>query len=293
MPNSRITTIPIGFANPQLPVLYAESLLTAGSLVLNDPTHPWGGWSDAAYAGSAAVPNHAWQQAAAVVGGGSASSLASASVIEGGATSRLIEKTGRGGFHVGWKPSATISAQRVKVSPAAAIGAWIAAHANDHQFYACLSMRITKNAGTTPRNNFGGAMKNDSQSLWTFDTTGDLPPSGNAHRLFANRVGTADDSVDGVVFRSLGLSGIYSTFGTWGGTFDTVAQFASGRNSSWTAGAQPAPSSALYFAYLEDLTVSGRTAAAVDAIAVARHQALFTAGGRYAGDTFTDPATIA
>lgn len=292
MPNARTLVVPLAFGNPTLPVLYSEPLLTAGSLVLNDPTHPWGPWPTAAYASSSAVPNHAWQQAAAVVGSGDATALASSVTIEGGATNRLMEKTGKGALHVGWKPTATIGAQRVRMSPAALIASWIAAHANDHQFYACLSMRVTKNAGTSPRNSFGGATKNDSQSLWTFDTTGDLPPAGKTQRLFANRVGTANDGVEGVVFRSIAVSGIYSTFGTWGGTFDTVAQFASGRNSGWTAGSQVSPSSAVYFAYLEDLTVSGRTPATVDALAAARHNALFAAGGRYAGDTWTDPATI-
>lgn len=293
MPNARIINLPLAFNNPSLPTVYNETLLTNGSLVLVDPTHPWGSWGTAAYAGSSTVPNHAWQQAAAVLGSGDASSLSSSVVVEGGATSRLIEKTGKGALHVGWKPATNISGQRVRVSPASAIGSFITAQTNSHQFYACLSMRITKNAGTSPRNTFGGAQKDDAQSLWSFDTTGDLPPSGASQRLFANRQGIANDATEGVVFRSLGVSGIYTTFGTWNGTFNTIAQFSSGRNSNWTAGAQPTPSSVLYFAYLEDLTVSGRTPAAVDALAYARHQALFAAGGRYANDTFTDPATIA
>lgn len=293
MPNARTVQVPFSFANPSLPILYSEPLLTAGSLALVDPTHPWEPWSAAAYTRSGTVPNHAWQQAAAVLGSGDSTTLAMAVATEGSPTGRLMEKTGKGGFHVAYKPGTAIAAQRARVSPASAIGSFIASHANDHQFYVCLSMRITKNAGTTPRNSFGGATKNDSQSLFTFDTTGDLPPAGSTQRLFANRVGTSSDASEGVVFRSLGVSKIYSTFGTWSGTFDSLSLFASGRNSSWTASAQLPPSAALYFAYIEDLTVSGRTPQLVDALAVARHNALFASGGRYAGDTWTDPSTIA
>jgi hypothetical protein len=43
----------------------------------------------------------------------------------------------------------------------------------------------------------------------------------------------------------------------------------------------------LYRLYIENLTVSGRTWAEVDAIDYALYQAAFGAGGRFADDTFT------
>lgn len=49
-----------------------------------------------------------------------------------------------------------------------------------------------------------------------------------------------------------------------------------------------------YRAYIEDLTVSGRSYAAVDALDYAEYtKQVTTAGGRYYADTYTDPATIA
>lgn len=52
-------------------------------------------------------------------------------------------------------------------------------------------------------------------------------------------------------------------------------------------------SSIFYRAYIEDLTVSGRTYAEVDAIDYALYtKEVLTPGGRYYGDTYTDPATI-
>ncbi|MGA6128847.1 MULTISPECIES: hypothetical protein [unclassified Microbacterium] len=50
-------------------------------------------------------------------------------------------------------------------------------------------------------------------------------------------------------------------------------------------------SRAYYLAYIEDLTISGRTYAQVEAINAAAHAAAFGPGGRYAGDTWTNPAT--
>jgi len=53
-------------------------------------------------------------------------------------------------------------------------------------------------------------------------------------------------------------------------------------------------SGVIYRAYMEDLQVSGRSYAAVDAIDFEQFtKHVLTAGGRYYGDTYTDPATIA
>jgi hypothetical protein len=49
---------------------------------------------------------------------------------------------------------------------------------------------------------------------------------------------------------------------------------------------------AIYRMYVEDLTISGRTHAQVDAIDYGLYQEAFGAGGRFAGDTFTSPSTI-
>lgn len=47
-----------------------------------------------------------------------------------------------------------------------------------------------------------------------------------------------------------------------------------------------------YRVYIEDLTVSGRTYAEVDAIDNALFTAAFASGGKFFGDTFTDPVTL-
>lgn len=52
------------------------------------------------------------------------------------------------------------------------------------------------------------------------------------------------------------------------------------------------PSAIFYRFYLEDLTLSGRTWAEVDALDARLFASAFAPGGRYYADTFTDPATI-
>ncbi|RQS00227.1 hypothetical protein DIE02_27720 [Burkholderia sp. Bp8991] len=51
-------------------------------------------------------------------------------------------------------------------------------------------------------------------------------------------------------------------------------------------------SAILYRVFLEDLTVSGRTFAAVSALDQSLYNAAFTSGGRYNGDTYTSPSTL-
>ncbi len=67
-------------------------------------------------------------------------------------------------------------------------------------------------------------------------------------------------------------------------------------NSYLSAGADAAyngHSSRVYYRfYLEDLTISGRTYAQVEALDKAVFDAAFAAGGRYNGDTWTSPTTL-
>ena len=49
----------------------------------------------------------------------------------------------------------------------------------------------------------------------------------------------------------------------------------------------------LYDFYLEDLTVSGRNFADVDALFAAKHAQIHGTNGRFVGDTWRDPASIA
>lgn len=76
------------------------------------------------------------------------------------------------------------------------------------------------------------------------------------------------------------------------GTTGTIASANFGVTGSAT-NKDKVDSHIVYRFYLEDLTVSGRSHATVDALSYAEYtKHVLTVGGRYYGDTFTDPATI-
>jgi hypothetical protein len=81
--------------------------------------------------------------------------------------------------------------------------------------------------------------------------------------------------------------GIGSTGTVADGVFNPPGSASAGTNKDKT------DSHIIYRFYLEDLTVSGLSYATVDALSRAEDtKHVLTAGGRYYGDTFTDPTTI-
>jgi hypothetical protein len=82
-----------------------------------------------------------------------------------------------------------------------------------------------------------------------------------------------------------------------GGSLSTIQNNWGAPTSSYNAavvGSNGAilPSYVFYELFVEDLTVSGRTWQEVDALDKAEFDKAFAIGGRYYGDTFTDPATL-
>jgi len=88
----------------------------------------------------------------------------------------------------------------------------------------------------------------------------------------------------------------YSSMRASAGAGDTIAiaggSIIFGNNGSSSALTNQCPSDIFYRGYCEDLTVSGRSYADVDALDKALWDAAFAAGGRFAGDTFTAPSTF-
>lgn len=84
------------------------------------------------------------------------------------------------------------------------------------------------------------------------------------------------------VWNGIGSNGVTADFGVF-----------SPPGSNATTNKDKCASHIIYRFYMEDLTVSGRSYEAVDALSWAEYQKhVLTPGGRYYGDTFTDPATI-
>ena len=195
-----------------------------------------------------------------------------------------VERTAKGGLHV-------IRRQTDPVPPAAAgatvnfppaVLQYIIDHRNDHQFYFSLWSRVTRTAGGT-RPVFGGMTNIDANYLFIWSPEGDLP-SG------PTRLGSRSTNPAGLgdAYRSMAVSGPVDNYGVAAGY--EGALWRSGGNIQWTAGGTGSMQSQIFYcAYVEDLTISGRTWAQVDAIDLAFWQQSIGAGF-LANDTFTNPA---
>lgn len=279
------------FTDTTLPVLpNVDPIETAGSLLLIEPGHPGGPWAAGVPANSATVPNLLWQRGAAAIGSGDATTLAG-SIIRAGLTGSngLVERTTKGGLHVinslvnNSAGSGTDHA--FKVDMGTVIKQHLSTYYNTHSLFISMWANVTRArvSGTTWNQYITNTLNNASflkiVGLGTASATGALGAR------------EANTSTTGLKIKNVARLG--------NTTAPTLAQvdattFAVGNVGGINTAARGlSPSIVFYRAYLEDLTISGRTYAQVDAIDNAEYtKHVLTVGGRYYADTFTDPTTI-
>lgn len=276
-----------------LPKMY-PGLLSSGTLMIIDPMdleHPW---PAGVPANASAIYNPAWDIAASIIGSGDAASLASPFVDQHGNVDAIAERSAKGGLHFIYSQTAqTGSASKgAAIVPAAAILNYMLTGGIAHRYYISIWHLVT-------RVGIPGAV---------------IPPlfsalfkTGDAGRCF-ERMQT--DGFVGNVLRSNPASGLNAVgpvrramvIEGWSGPAGSAPVDASGLDAAlmmWgnyksmsTLALNKSPSHIGYFGLIEDLTVSGREGADVDALdAQMFAEQVLTAGGRYYGDTFTDPAT--
>jgi len=269
-----------------------EIIPASGALMLLDVGHSLGGLGTAGVpADLAVIPNVAWDQAAAMIGSGTSTTLGAVFNRADG-TNFNLERTGKGGIH-GYLSGNVATGVGLGIELPSLIRTYLASNLTS-DFYISAWDRVTRIASLAtvwPR--WEGIQRQNaaatSNYLGFFDSaTGDgaLPPTGAAARLGA-RV-TARNSL-GNTYRSVGVDG-------WTGTAPASASDVDPTVVMWGAlsayagffnGTTAPPSYIFYRLYIENLTVSGRTWAQVDAIDYAMWQRDFGVGGRFAGDTFT------
>lgn len=301
---SRRVTIPgVTFTDADaLPAVRTDQLFpAAGALMLVDPTHPVTPWDAGVPANDATVPNIAWEQCAAVLGSGDADTLA-AEVYNVGlsTTAGLVERTTKGGLHAVISPTEVFANANAGFNVAVPDAIFDYTQSNPtNKYYFSMWFQVTRAATLDGNHKLFSAINTDSQFLQAFTQTATL----NSGTL--DTASAVDDTVGGNRFRNVANTPgeTYGSDTVSGGTAATLpghrSVFLVGNrhnvngNSSSGARRGKGGSRILYRAYLEDLTVSGRTYAQVTAIDQAMFTAVCdTAGGRYYGDEFTDPATI-
>lgn len=288
-------------------------LPAAGALMLFDASLLDGG----APAPGASLFNAAWRQARTALGSGDATTLGAAykRSTDFAAADGLIERTPKGGIHFLVSQSTMTAGRGGAVELPDAIKSYILANPG-HGFYLSSWLKLTRAVSGTPGahriklaragNNYTSAFK---ALLYRNNTTlTGATPSGSGNGIAGiPSLRVATGAVAGDVQRiAFGQNGPIASpyYGTLsGGTVvspptgiaDMEAGFLWGSMSASNQGSGShlqQPSQVLYRLYFEDLTLSGRTAAAVDALDAAAHAAAFGTGGRFAGDTYTNPSTL-
>lgn len=285
------TVLQTNLTDTSLPIVdLTDKLLTPGSLLLVDPIHSSIPWAAGVPANAAVLPNIAWKRAKTLIGSGDASSLGVYFDDLHQAADALFERTPKGGLHGIYSQVNNGNVNRgaaLRAQPAIRTYIWTN---KAHRFYLSTWSRRTRLAITTggaqPRTAHISSSASGGNRMLCFDTNETFGNGATGFReaIPRNTLGTQMRGADGAGFTVNPASDV-----------DTAVILFSWGNYTpgGTAWENKAPSDVFYRVYIEDLTVSGRTFAQVDAIDYALWQAAFAVGGRYYGDTNTDPATFA
>lgn len=289
-------TLPTTFSDSNLPVLADDPMISLGTLLLIDPAHSSAPLPGLPIPGSR-IPNLATPQARAILGTGAEVRPAwqVGSTFDMGSDG-FIERTAKGGLHGASKNpmDSSDAGKGFGFGLPDAIASWIQTNPS-HLYYMSVWGRITRISGET---NPPGMM-----AVAAIIQKG-KPTQSYLNRLSISITRPIGGSAGAIGARPADFTGIpdslapfLTNIGTsaWTGTPPT--DLSTSRVASWgmcdVIGSVQAASWILYRTYLEDLTVSGRTYAAVDALDQEMYTtAVTTPGGRYYGDTWTDPATI-
>lgn len=289
------------FTDDTLPILRADPILSVGSLFLFDASHSLGGFGEGVPENDAVVPNVAADLAAAIIGAGDAVTLGG--VVKKFANVSVIERTERGGIHgILGRAGQASTPSGLFINPAPLIQQYI--HANmDHDLFFSLWGRLTRRQvlpTTAPQSAMHKASNTGNYLFYM--QGGSWPAPFSAPALVGRRGGTsfAEMTLGDAFIRNVATTersgASWSLAGTpagsgLGNSAGGVA-FGPAKFDAWSnLNNNLAPSWILYRAYCEDLTVSGRTYAEVDALDLALFNAAFGEGGRFADDEWTDPET--
>jgi hypothetical protein len=290
MSGQKIVLSGLNFTDTALPIVRDDPLLSAGSLFLFDPSHSQGGFAGVP-AHAAAVPNVAWKEAAALLGSGTASSL-SATVGSTGNIAGVfqVERSGKGGVHgMATQGSSQVAGAYWRCDLPPAVRDYLYANRSSRSFYISIWKRLTRK----PLAGAGDFMYGASTSNYLFhsETFAFAPSAGKIRRVPDFSDGSAGITVPADRFLSGSVSNITGT----GPASSTNPTFGLGGIGPWNYSGtyNKLGSSVLYRFYIEDLTASGRSAADVDALDYELWQAAFATGGKFHGDTYSDPvATV-
>lgn len=276
--------VPMSFKDTKLPVLSNDPVLAKGSLALFEPAHPAEPWGSGVPVSGFSIPNIATESFQKITGASPENSRgvytkdSNITSAEG-----VVKRTPKGGLEVIMSDTVAATPYRyVMMSGGASLADYLIAN-YDHNYYGSVWKKNTRGgrSGAYPYVYAAGNEASQLNNIFSYQTS--VIPSANSQPerlLGANR----SDS-----FVAVG-SGLWAIGAKGGGGTPTKAAMHYGYR--WTTG-NNSHSAVVYRIYLEDLTVSGRTFAEALAADDAEHtKQVLTAGGRYFGDTNTNPTTV-
>lgn len=298
------------FTDTSMDRLYDDPVLTEGSLLMVDLAHPASPAAAGVPATSTTVPNVAWKEAKRTIGSGSESTLAPVWQLGASWASPsvgVVERSGKGGLHVILAASALRGTNKgCGIRPPQPVVDWIVANPT-HDYYVSIWMKITR-FGNESEHTVGYSANATPNALSAVlasigGSPGGCYPTGAARigfRRTRDKWRPADDAAvtapfADAIMANIAVDSYTGTPNTSGSTAQsTMMAFGAGAFGPFNGGAGGMMSSKLLWrSYMEDLTVSGRTYAQVDALDFAEYtKQCLTSGGRYYGDTYTDPATV-
>lgn len=274
--------LPISPTDPNIPVDVADPILTSGSLLLVEPSNL------TAFSDGGLSYNIAGDIASGIV---SADVSVGATLSVSSGLQGQIEETAKGGLHVAISQTVEISSGSGVV---AVYPQWLLDYLLDnlgHNYYWSIWRSGTRVVAAGSNAIQYGMIRNAGNGTYATAFAHDrvYPTTNNGSRTAgSNSLGPSLLNVGAVP--QAGITAIGEPVGLrslagWG----RILPFNTGAGDSLRL-----PSWVWYRSYVEDLTVSGRTYAEVDAADNALFtQQVLTAGGRFYEDTFTAPAALA
>jgi hypothetical protein len=263
-------------------ILVVDPVETYGSLMLVDPSNPFQSWGSGAPSNGVALPNLLLHKAKELLQSAADSDLSALFYSNFQATDGVVQRSTKGGLHGITSKSTAVIARGAYIHFGLALRDYIIAN-KTHQFYFSQIARRTRLANTTS----GRYMEfGDGGNYVAYMSPGECRSRVGGVGVPQTRI-NAGNALGGNRFVSVAAS---ANSGDAINLGNALMQW--GPIISAGALVNTMSSEVFYRAYAEDLTVSGRSFAEVDAIEQATFAKLFGPGGRYAEDSWNDPATV-
>lgn len=283
------------------PKIYADPIMSKGSLLLWDPTHPAGG-DAAGVVNGAPLINIAADIAASILG--LAESAARPVIVNDAGVphaASLKQRTAKGGLYSVYshlEAAGTLTGFSHLGVGFAAAREYMFNHRHDHAFFGSVWIRTLRKGRQGSQNaaQFVMISSSNAQASTNYVLGADGASLGAVGFLGQRHIGQNsynglwDVDAPRIMNMARQLPPDLWVSGAFGTSLGPIAVM--GSYGAWIGANCPGPSGIIERFYIEDLTVSGRTYAEVDTIDFALFNAAHAPGGAWHGDSYTDPATL-